>query len=132
MSERTSRRQALMAMGASPFLGSVVAGAASRGLPAEGPQTPKLCMNSSAKMDEGAMRRVKQLGVDYLLMGGPRIPWDEAGIRAIMDRFKAGGLTVYNMMINGFPNAIYGRPGRDEDIERSGSLSVQQARQVCR
>ena len=119
MSEKTSRREALVAMGATPFLGSVVAGAAAaRGLPAEGPQTPKLCMNSSAKMDEGAMRRVKQLGVDYVLMGGPRIPWDEAGIRAIMDRFKSGGLTVFNMMIDGFPNAIYGRAWRDEDIEK--------------
>jgi Pyruvate/2-oxoacid:ferredoxin oxidoreductase gamma subunit len=31
---------------------------------------------------------------------------------------KAGGLTLGNMMIAGFPNAIYGRPGRDEEIEK--------------
>jgi mannonate dehydratase len=75
-------------------------------------------MNSSAKLDERGMRRVKQLGVDYVLMGGPPIPWDEGTIRSIMDRFRAGGLNVFNMMIGGFNNAIYGRPGRDEDIEK--------------
>ena len=39
------------------------------------------------------MRRLKQIGVDAVLMGGPQIPWDEAELRARMDRFKAGGLT---------------------------------------
>ena len=35
-----------------------------------------------------------------------------------MERLKSGGLTLGNMMIAGFPNAIYGRPGRDEEIEK--------------
>ena len=39
------------------------------------------------------MRRYKQIGVDYVLMGGPRSPWDEAGLRAIMDRYKSAGIT---------------------------------------
>jgi mannonate dehydratase len=64
------------------------------------------------------MRRIKQIGVDYVLMGGPPIPWVEADIRARMERFKAGGLTVCNMMISGFPNTLYGRPGRDEEIDK--------------
>ena len=35
-----------------------------------------------------------------------------------MDRFKANGLTLGNLMIVGFPNTLYGRPGRDEEIEK--------------
>jgi len=58
------------------------------------------------------------LGVDHVLMGGPPIPWKEGQIQSIMDRLKYGGLTLGNMMISGFPNAIYGRPGRDEEIEK--------------
>jgi mannonate dehydratase len=51
-------------------------------------------------------------------MGGPRIPWAEAELKAIMDRFSANGLTVANMMIGGYQNTLYGRPGRDEEIEK--------------
>jgi mannonate dehydratase len=81
----------------------------------EGPGTPKLCLGGAR--DEAGMRRIKQLGVDYVLGGGGRIPWQEADLKAQMDRYKAAGLTVCNIMIGGFPNAIYGRPGRDEEIE---------------
>jgi mannonate dehydratase len=35
-----------------------------------------------------------------------------------MDKLNAGGLTLGNLMIAGFPNTIYGRPGRDEEIEK--------------
>jgi mannonate dehydratase len=35
-----------------------------------------------------------------------------------MDKLKTGGLALGNMMITGFPNTLYGRPGRDEEIER--------------
>jgi len=63
------------------------------------------------------MRRIKQLGINDVLMGGPRIPWDESRIRSIMDDLKAGGLSLGSMMIGGFPNTLYGRPGRDEEIE---------------
>jgi mannonate dehydratase len=85
----------------------------------EGPRTPKLCLIISPQNPtDAAMRRIKQLGVDYVLGGGPRIPWDEAGLRAMMERLKAGGLTLANLMIGGFPNTLYGRPGRDEEIEK--------------
>ena len=63
------------------------------------------------------MRRVKQIGVDYVLTGGPRIPWTEADIRARIDQFKAGGLTLYNLMISGFNDVIWGRPGADAQID---------------
>ena len=68
-------------------------------------------------IEEASMRRVKQLGVDHVSMGGPRIPWDEARLRYIAERLKSAGLTLANVMIGGFPNAVYGRPGRDEEID---------------
>jgi len=86
--------------------------------PAEGSNSPKICLGTGPNTDEAGMRRLKQIGVDYVLMGGPRIPWEEAGIRARMERFKAAGLTLCNMMISGFSNTLYGRPGRDEEIDK--------------
>jgi mannonate dehydratase len=70
------------------------------------------------KQPETGMRRIKQLGVNYVLGGGPKIPWQEDELRALIERYKAQGLTVYNLMISGFPNVIYGRPGRDQEIEK--------------
>ena len=35
----------------------------------------------------------------------------------MMDKLKTGGLTLGNLMIGGFTNTLYGRPGRDEEIE---------------
>jgi len=90
----------------------------------EGPDTPKLCLGSGdgGRVPEGQQdngnRRIKQLGVDYVLGGGPRIPWEEADLRSRIERLKADGLTLYNLMIGGFQNTIYGRPGRDEEIEK--------------
>lgn len=81
-----------------------------------GANAPKMCLGSSPKATVAEMRKIKQLGVDHVLMGGPPIPWTEETLRGIMDRFKAEGLTVINMMIGGHPNTIYGREGRDEEI----------------
>lgn len=83
----------------------------------EGPDTPKLCLGGAR--DETGMRRIRQLGVNYIIGGAPGpIPWTEAGIRAELERAKNAGLTVDNMMIGGFPNTLYGRPGRDEEIDK--------------
>src|SRR5438034_3692345 len=82
----------------------------------DNPNAPRICVGMSTDADEKTMRRAKQIGVDYVLMGGPEIPWTEQGLRTIMDRFKANGLTVINMMIGGHPNTIYGREGRDAEI----------------
>src|SRR5580704_18871080 len=84
----------------------------------ESKDTPKICLEagvgglSAGTIDEAGCRKIKQLGVDYVLTGGPRIPWDENQLRAMMDKLQAGGLTLGNLMIAGFPNTIYGRPGR--------------------
>ncbi len=85
-------------------------------MPSEGTDTPRICLGFWAAADEAGMRRVKQIGVDYVLTGGPRIPWTEAEIRARIDRFKTGGLTLCNMMISGFNDVIWGRPGADAQI----------------
>ena len=83
----------------------------------ERPDTPKLCLPGG--QTASALMRVKQLGVDHVIggVGGP-IPWQESAIRTQIDRSKAAGLTMGIAMIAGFPNAIYGRPGRDEEIDK--------------
>ena len=93
----------------------------------EGKDTPKICLEAGLGTPAGASpeeaaaaagRRIRQLGVDHVLSGGPRIPWEEARLKEMMDRLQANGLTLANLMISGFPNAIYNRPGRDADIEK--------------
>ena len=73
---------------------------------------------ATGAVDEAGMRRVKQLGVNDVLMGGPAIPWLEADLRTLMDKLKTGGLTLGNLMISGFPRTLYGKAGRDEEIEK--------------
>lgn len=97
---------------------AAIAGAPSSSWPVlEGPGTPKICLLTGAK-DAATLRRIKQIGVDYAISGGPAMPWTEAEIRARIERFREGGLTLYNLMIGGFNNAIYARAGRDEDIDK--------------
>jgi mannonate dehydratase len=86
--------------------------------PAEGPGTPRLCLGVGANADEKEMRRIRQLGVDTVLMGGPALPWTLEALEALVARFRRGGLRVVNLMIHGFPKSLYGRPGRDEEIEQ--------------
>ena len=110
--------------------GSNPAPAASRWPPAEGPNTPHIALGNGR--DEAGIRRVKQLGVTYVMGAGgvgpaggghgqgPRqLPWQEADLRAGIARARENGLTLYNIMLeNSFPNTIYGRPGRDEEIDK--------------
>ncbi|WP_199200206.1 twin-arginine translocation signal domain-containing protein [Adhaeribacter arboris] len=83
-----------------------------------GENMPRLTVGVSSDALVAEMRQIKQIGVDYVLMGGPPIPWTVESLREIMDRFKAEGLTVINMMIGEHPNTIYGREGRDEEIKK--------------
>ncbi|HVR71238.1 MAG TPA: mannonate dehydratase, partial [Vicinamibacteria bacterium] len=82
-------------------------------MPPEGKDTPKICLGFYGTVDEAGLRRVKQIGVDHVLTGGPRIPWTEADVRARREQFKAGGLTLSNMMISGFNDVIWGRAGAE-------------------
>ena len=120
MRSKLSRRnmmQAAAAAALAPGATRPAAAAPSRSWPIEEePDTPKLCLGVSR--DDAALRRTKQIGVNYVLMGGPKIPWQESDLRELMEHFKSGGLTLYNLMIGGFNNAIYARPERDDDIEK--------------
>jgi mannonate dehydratase len=88
------------------------------GMPEEGVDTPKICAPiNAADPTEKAIRAVKQIGVNYVLSGGPKMPWTEAQLQASVDNLKKGGLTLGNLMIFGFPKALYGLPGRDEEVE---------------
>jgi mannonate dehydratase len=124
MSSDWSRRDILQGVGAAALTASVAGAAQSSGQRSEARDTPKICLEAGAgslaagTLDAAGMRKVKQLGVDHVLMGGPQIPWEESRLRSVMEQIKAAGLTLGNMMIGGFPNAIYGRPGRDQEIEK--------------
>jgi mannonate dehydratase len=92
-----------------------------RGMPQEGPDTPKIAApigNAHPGDMTLAIRRVSQLGVTHVLGGGGPIPWKVADLQSLVSQLKAGGLTLGNLMISGFPNTIYGRPGRDAEIEK--------------
>ena len=121
----TSRRALLQGIAAASVLGpSLQGGADMPALNLEGSGIPKLCLEvgdgrlSAGSIDAAGLRRVKQLGVNHVLSGGPKIPWTEPQLRSMMKTVAAAGLTLGNLMIGGFPNAIYGRPGRDEEIEK--------------
>lgn len=68
--------------------------------------------------EEESARRIRQLGVEWVLSGGGRIPWEADRLKEQIDRLKGYGLNLGNLMIAGFDNAIYNRPNRDQDIEK--------------
>jgi mannonate dehydratase len=79
--------------------------------------TPRICLGAPATLNEAGARRLKQIGVDYVLMGGPPMPWTEQDLKQRLDRFKSMGITICNMMIGGFNDVIWGRPGAARQIE---------------
>ena len=85
--------------------------------PTEGKGTPKICLGAFGG-NEAMMRNLKQIGVDYVLMGGPPTPWTEEGLKGLMTKFEASGIKVINLMIGGFNDVIWGRPGADAQIEK--------------
>ena len=99
--------------------------------PKEGTDTPKIALSmgdsgggargSASDPDLAAgPRKIKQLGVNNVLGGGGPAPWTEQSLNAMMDRWKAAGISVGNLMINLSSDILYGRAGqkRDEDIEK--------------
>jgi mannonate dehydratase len=120
-----SRRKILLSAGAMALSTSADSASAAdtSGHRAEGKDTPKICLGlgdggtTSGALDPATAKRITQLGVNHVLTGGGRIPWEENQLRDMMERLKANGLTLGNLMIAGFPNTLYGRPGRDEEIE---------------
>jgi mannonate dehydratase len=130
MNARFSRRKLIHAAGAAalPFSAAAaeVAASAIVSEPRQnGTEIPKICLEigpgglaAGARTEAGA-RRIKQLGVDHVIAGPPgRIPWKEDQLKEWIERLKGYGLTVGNIMISGFPNTIYGKPGRDDEIDK--------------
>jgi mannonate dehydratase len=87
-------------------------------MPKEAPDTPKIAAPLALNdVSEAAIRRVTQLGVGHVLSGGPKMPWTDENLKPLVDKLTAGGLKLGNIMISGFNNTLYGRPGRDQEIE---------------
>ena len=101
------------------------------GMPQESKGTPKIATAILLHDDvtDEAIRGVVQLGVYHVLSGGGALPWEASKLQPVVDKLKAAGVTLGNLMIGGFTNAIYGRPGRDEEIEKV-KQSIQAAGQV--
>jgi mannonate dehydratase len=101
------------------------------GMPQESKGTPKIATAISLRdgVTDEAIRGVVQLGVYHVLTGGSALPWEASKLQPIVDKLKAGGVTLGNLMIGGFTNTLYGRPGRDEEIEKV-KQSIQAAGQV--
>lgn len=101
------------------------------GMPQENSGTPKIAcaIDLRGGPSDEAIRSVVQVGVYHVLSGGPPIPWTVSQLQPFIDKLKAGGVTLGNLMIGGFLNAIYGRPGRDEEIDKVRQ-SIQAAGQV--
>ena len=125
MSSALSRRSLVQTLAVSALAGSAAKPAQTGGTYkefhwplTESATTPKLCLGIN-QLDLVGLRKVQQLGVDHVLRGGPNVlPWREDELRSMMAVAKAAALSLSNLMIGGFPNAIYGRPGRDEEIDR--------------
>src|SRR5258706_1403689 len=144
---RFSRRRAIQAIGAgaiSPAAMTLPLMAAQvPAPPPEGNDTPKISVGmGDSGMPTGGRgahppaypsagpRRIKQLGVNHVLSGGPgQLPWTEESLRRVMEPWKAMEVSVSNLMINLSPNVIYGKDGRDADIEKI-SASLQAAGKV--
>lgn len=118
MSYDCSRRALFKGIASTALIPSLMPGAVSPGMRGEGADTPKISAPIARQnLDDAAMRRVRQIGVDNVLTGGPPIPWSEPELRSFVSKLKSGGLMLGNMMIAGFPNTIFGKPGRDQEIE---------------
>jgi mannonate dehydratase len=132
-----TRRAALEILGASSLAPIGAANPHTTGQvsesPKEGKDTPKIAVgmgDSGAEAGRGSRagafdpaegpRRIKQLGVNYVLGGGPQTPWTEESLSAIQQRWSAAGITVGNLMINLSPDILYGKEGakRDDDLAK--------------
>src|SRR5690242_17145895 len=106
-----SRRKALQAGAAaalSPLATPLSYAAQVPPAPKEGKSTPRIALGMGdgglaigPNQDRAAAaRRIKQLGVDHVLSGGPpALPWTEEILTAVMQPWKAAGIQVSNLMI---------------------------------
>lgn len=132
-----SRRTALEILGAGALAPGVAFSQETNQVPAppeESKGTPKIAVgmgDSGVPMGRGATsgaasdptegpRRIKQLGVNHVLGGGPRVPWTEESLTVVMKPWTDMGISVGNLMINLTPDILYGSAGsqRDDDIAK--------------
>ncbi len=120
MSGALSRRDVMKTAGLAALAAPMRTVVTNPGPRAEGQGAPNICLEAGlgGASQEAAARRIRQIGVTHVISGDARIPWEESHLKDVMDRMKENGLTLGNLMIAGFKNAIYARPGRDEDIEK--------------
>ena len=94
--------------------------------PKESKDTPKIALGMGDGGGGGGAdpsvgpKRIKQLGVNNVLGGLGPTPWTEQSLNTMLERWKAAGITVGNLMINLSPDILYGKTGdkRDQDIEK--------------
>src|SRR5262245_19125751 len=125
MNVEFSRRQLIQAASAAALPFSASPAAVRSAPPQQGTELPKICLEigrsslATGTLDEAGARRLKQLGVDHVIAPYPGpIPWQESRLRELIDNLASHGLTLGNIMITGFPNTLYGRPARDDEIQK--------------
>jgi mannonate dehydratase len=119
------RRAFLQALTAAAAPTALAQSVRPRRVPEEGENTPKICAQignlrySPGGFDEAGMRRIKQLGVNYVLTSeAVRPPWEEGALKAAMAKLSDAGLTLYHMYLPGsLRRATFAQPVRDEEIE---------------
>ena len=129
---KLSRRKAIQAAGATvlaPLASQLLPAAQVPPAPKEGSDTPKIALGmfdgagpgrAEERDETSAVRRIKQLGVNHVLSGGPGpLPWTEENLTRMFAPWKAGGIEVSNLMINLSHDILYGKAGakRDQDLE---------------
>ena len=125
MNTRFSRRTLIQTAGVAALPLPAMATVRVPGRRPDASEIPKICLElgqsglAAGTLDEAGARRVMQLGVNHVIAGSPgRIPWQEDRLRTLIKRLEGHGLKVGNIMIGGFPKTLYGRPGRDEEIDK--------------
>jgi mannonate dehydratase len=84
----------------------------------EGPNTPKMVSGCPLNADVKTMRRLKQIGINYIsTVGGPG-PWKEDELRGYMNNFKENGLALINLMYVVGPTIVLAQKDRDAEIEQ--------------
>ena len=118
------------------LIGMAGALAIPRGFAEELKGTMKLTMPVGSLTDD-ALNFVLQMGVEWITTGGPGFPtytnegrvvkaragdpdgpWKEADLLEMKQKVESKGLRLGNVMLHDFRNAVLGRPGADQDIEK--------------
>jgi len=117
MTPKLPRRSFIHATGAFALAPTLARSATGSWPPAEGPGVPKICLGTGANASEKEMRRLRQIGVDHVSWraahslegGGP------PGSGRAFPEGRTDGRQPDDPRV---PKAIYGQPGRDDEIDR--------------